>query len=174
MRDSLVLRSIGDIGDDSHPIFSKDRILNIKGWLSKVLGKRSIPLAQIAPLLPDMSPVQLHDALQWHVKGPSAKMMFCRIAGGRPIAGIDANDPPSLKAQPARYVAEMWMFFMVMMVVLAVVGYFEGHPFMDMLILLGCVLIMAIAYGTLLLGVTNMFFDDCCRFLKTVATDAVK
>lgn len=148
--------------------------MSIKGWLSKVLGKPSIPLVQIDPLLPHMSPAQLHDALQWHVKGASAKMWLFRWVGGRPIAGIDANDPPSLKAQPARYVAELWMFFMVMMVVLAVVGYFEGHPFTDMLILLGCVLIMAIAYRTLLLGVTNMFFDDCCQFLKTVATDAPK
>lgn len=146
--------------------------MNIKGELSIVLGKRSIPLAKIDPRLPNMSPAQLHDALQWHVTGPSLKMMFCRIAGGRPIAGIDANNPPSLKAQPARYVAELWMFFMVMMVVLAVVGYFEGHPLTDIFILLGCLLIMAIAYGTLLLGVTHMFFNDCCRFLKTVALDA--
>lgn len=146
--------------------------MTINDRLSKALGKRTIPLAQIDPLLPHMSPAQLHDALQWHVTGPSAKMMFCRIAGGRPIAGIDANDPPSLKAQPARYVAEMWMFFMVMVVVLAIVGYFEGHPLADMFLLLGGVLIVAITYGTVVLGVTHMFFNDCCRFLKTVALDA--
>lgn len=154
--------------------FLEGRILSIKGGLSKALGKRSIPLAQIDPLLPHMSPAQLHDALQWHVKGASAKMWLFRWVGGRPIAGIDANDPPSLKAQPARYFAEMWLYVLVMFYIAAIGIYFEGGPVSETLIMIGAVSIFAVGYRVMILGVTNMFFDDCCRFLKTVATEAAK
>lgn len=61
------------------------------------------------------------------------------------------------------------MFVVVMFYLLTIVGYFEGGPVYETLIMFGGTSIFSVVYWIIFVGVTDIFFDDCCRFLKTVA-----